>query len=162
MDLYWVDSTLAVASRPRGGDWLDDEMADIRRQGIDVLVSCLLPSEEKELDLTAESQAAKHAGIAFVRTPIEDRGTPTDPSAFAEVVNRLSDDRRAGRHVAIHCRQGLGRSPLVAAALLVRSGQSPDEAWALVAERRRQSVPDTDEQRDWIRSFARSATGHPS
>jgi len=149
-------------ARGNGAMFFDDEMTDIRRQGVDVLVSCLLPSEERDLDLVAESGAAERAGITFVRTPMEDRGTPPDPAAFGEVVNRLSDDRRAGHRVAIHCRQGLGRSPLVAAALLVRSGQAPDEAWALIAERRRQSVPDTDEQRDWIRSFAGSAAGQRS
>ena len=156
MDLYWIDPSLAIASRPRGGDWLDDEMASLRRQGVDILVSCLASPEERELGLSDEERAASRAGIAFARAPIEDRGTPASTADFEGVIRRLTADRRAGRRVAVHCRQGLGRGPLVAAAVLVRSGFSADEAWNLIRERRNQPVPDTDEQREWVHAFARN------
>ncbi len=155
MDLYWIDSSLAIASRPRGGDWLDDEMASLRREGVDLLVSCLVPPEEQELRLSDEERSATGAGITFTRVPIEDRGIPANSSNFEEVIRRLASDRRAGRRVAVHCRQGLGRAPLVAAAVLVRSGLSADEAWSLIRERRNGPVPDTDEQREWVHAFAR-------
>jgi protein-tyrosine phosphatase len=154
MDLYWIDSSLAIASRPRGGDWLDDEMASLRREGVDLLVSCLVPSEEQELRLSDEEPSAIRAGIAFARVPIEDRSIPANTADFEEVIRRLATDRRAGRRVAVHCRQGLGRAPLVAAAVLVRSGWSADEAWSLIQECRNRPVPDTDEQREWIHAFA--------
>lgn len=154
MDLFWIAPSLAVASRPRGGDWLDDEMADLRRQGVDVVVSCLTTSEEIELQLTEEVASAARHGIAFVRAAMEDRGTPSSRSAVEQVVERISDGRTSGQGVVIHCRQGLGRAPLIAAATLVRSGMSPDDAWTLIADRRTRPVPDTDEQREWIRAFA--------
>jgi len=162
MDLFWIDSSLAIASRPRGGDWLDDEMASLRRQGVDLLVSCLVPPEEQELGLSDEERLATGAGIAFTRVPIEDRGTPASTANFEEVIRRLALDRRAGRRVAVHCRQGLGRAPLVAAAVLVRSGLSAEEAWSLIRERRNQPVPDTDEQREWVHAFARNGGGERS
>jgi protein-tyrosine phosphatase len=154
MDLFWVDGSLAVASRPRGGDWLDDEMADVERQGIDLIVSCLTPLEEAELGLEDEPEAASRRGIAFLRIPMDDRGTPASTAKVDEVVREMSEHRASGGHVAVHCRQGLGRAPLVVAAALVRSGMEPEDAWSLIAERRDKPVPDTEEQRQWIRSFA--------
>jgi hypothetical protein len=41
----------------QAGDWPDDEMVDLRRRGVDLLVSCLTPSEELELDLTSETRS---------------------------------------------------------------------------------------------------------
>lgn len=154
MELFWVDGSLAVASRPRGGDWLDDELADLERQGIDLIVSCLTPLEEAELDLEDESEAASRRGIAFVRIPMEDRGTPASTAKVDEVVREMDKHRASGGHVAVHCRQGLGRAPLVVAAALVRSGMGPEDAWSLIAERRDKPVPDTEEQGQWIQSFA--------
>lgn len=155
MDLYWIDSSLAISSRPRGEDWLEDEMADLRRQGVNLVVSCLTRPEEREIGLIDEEQAAQRLGLTFIRSPMEDRTTPADVVGFEKIINRLLAERHSGRKVAIHCRQGLGRAPLVAASLLVRSGMKSDAAWSLIAERRQRDIPDTEEQREWVRSFAR-------
>ena len=36
---------LSTMARPRGGDWLADEMAALRRRGVDVLVCALTDPE---------------------------------------------------------------------------------------------------------------------
>lgn len=156
MDLHWIDPTLAVASRPRGGDWLDDDLKALKRDGVDVLVSCLEPDEESELGLNGEADAARQAGLTFLAAPIVDRGTPDDMSAFTGLLDELMLARADGRQIAVHCRQGLGRGPLVAATLLVRSGMLADEAWRQVAEGRGVPVPETAEQREWLDRFAAS------
>jgi len=51
------------------------------------------------------------------------------------------EDQGTHRH---HCRQGLGRSPLIAAAMLVRDGMTPTEACDAIAIARR-LMPETDE-----------------
>jgi protein-tyrosine phosphatase len=56
-----------------------------------------------------------------------------------------------GRNVAIHCRQSVGRSGLIAAGLLVTSGTDVDKAVRLVSAARGQIVPETDVQLQWIR-----------
>lgn len=154
MRLYWVDDGVAVAARPRGSDWLGDEMAQLRADGVDILVSCLTGPEEEDLGLTAESTIAGEQGIEFVRLPIEDRDVPADMTAFTSVLQRLDLSRHQGRRLAIHCRQGLGRSPLVAAALLVVAGASPDAAWTAVGAERGVPVPETEAQRAWLERFA--------
>ena len=45
---------LAIVPRPRGGDWLADEIQALREAGVDVLVSLLTADEVAELDLARE------------------------------------------------------------------------------------------------------------
>jgi hypothetical protein len=51
--LYWLNNSLsgrlAISARPRGGDWLEDEIEGWRRQGVGVILSLLTDSENKEL-----------------------------------------------------------------------------------------------------------------
>jgi hypothetical protein len=48
-NLYWVDGPwpgkLALAARPRGGDWLGDEVVSWKRNGVDAVLSLLTPEE---------------------------------------------------------------------------------------------------------------------
>jgi hypothetical protein len=64
-------------ARPRGGDWLADELHALRRRGVDMVVCALTDPELMDLELTGETQAA---GLAFVRIPVSDRGVPWQPS----------------------------------------------------------------------------------
>lgn len=98
---------LAISARPRGGDWLPDEIRAWLRAGIDTVVSLLTATEAD-----------------------------------------------CGRPVSVHCRQGIGRSSLVAAGLLIERGLHPDEALRRIEAARHTRVPETREQRSWIDSFA--------
>lgn len=150
MDRFTVDPTLAVTTRPRGGDWLSDEPSELCRARVDVLVSCLTPSEEHEFELSEEADLATNAGMEFIRAPIADFGVPADPRAFDAMLELLLAERRRGASIAVHCRQGIGRSPLVVASVLVREGETPERAWIRIAHARRRPVPDTDAQRAWL------------
>jgi len=59
------------------------------------------------------------------------------------------------KNILIHCRMGVGRAAMIAAALLVRRGQSVEEAFAQIAAARGCAVPDTSEQRAWAAKLAR-------
>jgi hypothetical protein len=119
MELFWVNDVLAVATRPRGGDWLRDDLAEGLGRGVQILVSCLTREEESDLGLDGELEAAQSLG-----------------------------------KVGIYCRQALGRSPLVAAAVLVQRGMTATAAWETVARARGRAVPETEEQRLWLVGFA--------
>ncbi len=58
-----------------------------------------------------------------------------------------------GKHIAIHCRIGIGRSAMIAAATLVALGEAIERAFALVQEARGYEVPDTSEQRVRLSAF---------
>ena len=49
---------------------------------------------------------------------------------------------------------GIGRSALVAACLLKSQGIGVDEAFAMISRARGFSVPDTEEQREWVKGWA--------
>jgi len=156
--LYWIDGPwpgrLAIMPRPRGGDWLDDEIRLWRRAGADVLVSLLTREEEAELMLTDEQEICRTNSIEFVSFPIVDRSVPVSVEAFHDQVNQLAEQLANGKNVAVHCRQGIGRAALVAICLLILSGKEPAASIERVSAARGCPVPETPEQRRWIADFA--------
>lgn len=161
-DLYWLDGPwpgrVALAARPRGGDWLQDDLAGWKRSGVDAVLSLLTPEEERDLDLHDEGTAARTQGLEFSSLPIPDRQVPKSESKLAGALDAVNKTLSTGRNVVVHCRQGIGRSGLVAACLLVKNGMSPGAAVDLVSAARGVSVPETAEQRDWIDHYATALT----
>lgn len=153
-DLFWIPGPwrgrLAIAPRPRGGDWLGDEAGAWRRAGINVVVSLLEAQEAAELGLDDERQAAQHQAIGFISFPIPDRGIPAAAEAAVAVIGLIVAQLDAGKNVAVHCRQGIGRSGLGASGVLMSSGIKAAEAMQIVSTARGVSVPETLEQRRWI------------
>src|SRR5579872_7478930 len=131
-DLFWIPGPwrgrLAVMTRPRGGEWLEDEVKGWHRAGLDIIVSLLESDEAAELGLAKEGSIAESGGIQFRSFPIPDRGVPAstaDVHGFLSSVIRVLE---GGKAVGIHCRQGIGRSGMIAAALLVTSGLNSSQA----------------------------------
>jgi protein-tyrosine phosphatase len=142
-----LPGTLSTMAAPQGD--LDVILPALREQGVDTLVSLLPADQTAMLLLTDEPYAAYRSGLAFRSLPVPDLGVP-DHAAFARPLRELSDELNAGRHVLVHCWGGVGRSSMVAAALLVIRGSTPEAAWHRVAYARGVPVPETDEQRDWV------------
>ena len=156
--IFWIPGPwpgrLAILPRPRGGDWLDDETRAWRKAGVGAVVSLLEPQEEAELDLARESESATASGLAFLSFPISDRGVPGTREAVAAFATQLAGTLRAGTNVGVHCRQGIGRSALIAAVTLISAGEEIDSALRTIAHSRGVAVPETEEQRRWIADFA--------
>jgi protein-tyrosine phosphatase len=153
---YWIDPSLAVAAAPWGGSDLAAEMADLRTDGVDVVLSCLTPAEAEELELADEAAAARRAGLRFWAYPMADFGLPADRASFLRLIAQMRRARGRGQHLLIHCRGGLGRSPLLAACLLIREGQDAGKVLNTISAIRGALVPETQAQYRWIREYARS------
>lgn len=154
-EIFWIEpGRLAVLPRPRGGDWLADEVRSLRVAGVDVLVSLLTPEEAAELDLAGEADCCAGCGIDFLSFPFADRSLPASEAEALALVRRLAALVAGGKAVAVHCRQGVGRSALVTACVLAALGERPDAALEQVASARGCPVPDTAEQRAWVLRFA--------
>jgi protein-tyrosine phosphatase len=153
-ELYWIckvgEGRLGVMPRPRGGDWLFDELCSLRELGVDVLISLLEAHEVDEVDLGEEENACKANEIAFISFPIPDRCVPESTQAVRVLADSVLAKVRSGLNVAIHCRAGIGRSSLIAATVLKLSGISVDDAFQKIASARGCAVPDTPEQRKWV------------
>ena len=157
-DVYWINGPwagkLAILARPRGADWLVDEVAGWKNAGLDVVVSLLTEGENSELGLIYERELVQQLGLTFISFPIADYSVPTSKKELQQLVSTLEESLVAGDCVGIHCRQGIGRSSLVAACVFVTSGESPETAFQQITNARGLSVPDTSEQRDWVSAFA--------
>jgi predicted protein tyrosine phosphatase len=140
---------LAIMPRPRGGEWLEREIASLKHSGVTDLVSMLMPPEEIELGLQSEAQFCNDIGLRFHRHPVNDRGIPEQPGFNAFIDSLLPYLAQQG-FIAIHCRAGIGRSAVAAAALLCRLGVSAPDAVTLISQARGFDIPDTDEQLDFI------------
>jgi len=161
-ELYWLDESwpgkLAVGPRPRGGEWLKDDVAAWKRAHINAVLSLLTPDEEREMDLREEAGAVRAQGIDFTSFPIRDRQIPSSETKWSEVLEKLARDLTSGKNLLVHCRQGIGRSGLAAACLLVKRGMSPGAAVEVVSAARGVTIPETAEQRDWIDHYAAALT----
>jgi len=139
-----------MAARPRGGDWLRDEVNALSTEGIDVLVSMLTEEESIALGLERESEDCEAVAIKFVNLPIPDRSVPADTDDFLRSVEQLVEIIRDGRSLAVHYRASIGRSSVLAVSVLVRLGWDANEAFHAVESARGCSIPDTPEQRKWV------------
>ena len=157
-DLYRIPldgpGRLAISARPRGHDWLADEVAGWQRAGVGLVVSLLEPDEEKELGLTDEAAECAARGIRFAALPVPDRGVPANPAAVAAVVSDVLATLAGGGGVATHCRQGIGRSAVFVAVVLKSLGLTTDEAIRRVSAARGRPTPETAEQAGWIARYA--------
>ncbi len=154
MSLYWIDlpacGRLAIAARPRAGDWLADEVAGWRREGVDIVISLLESSEVAELDLRQEAELCRQEHLRFVSFPIADRAVPSSTNEAIALARSAAQWLGEGKGVVIHCRAGIGRAAMIAACVLVCLGADAGAAFATIAKARGVSVPDTDEQRQWV------------
>ena len=140
-----------MMARPKGNDWLEDEIRKLGFLGINTVVSLLEKHEEIELEIEKEDNLCQKYDIEFVSFPIRDRGVPEEIEPFLRLISKIDRRLRDDKKVAIHCRMGIGRTSLVAAGILMKSGYKPDGIFEFLSEKRTLDVPDTDEQAQWIK-----------
>jgi protein-tyrosine phosphatase len=163
-EVFWIGATngaigsmLAIVLRPRGDEWLEDEMRRLKLNGVQTIVSMLESWEAEGLGLAREEQLAGQNGLNFLSYPISDRETPSDISSFYRFAAALADRVRGGERIGVHCRGSIGRSTVMAASVLIHLGWKPTEALKAIALARGCPVPDTEEQRDWILAYEATA-----
>ena len=144
-EIFWIigdpPAPLAIVLRPRGGEWLEEELLRLKEGGIEILVSLLEADEAAMLDLAEEAGLARQAGMTFLSYPIPDTRIPPDPAAFRRLVQGLANLLRAGKWVGVHCRGSIGRSTVTAACTLIELGWAPHAALMAIAEARGCMVP---------------------
>jgi protein-tyrosine phosphatase len=140
------------------GVWERDLDADLMRLSktyeIAVLVSLIEDHELIELQIPTLVERAQAHGIMVSRFPIRDGDLPRDMPRFHDLVRFVVNEAVAGRHVAIHCKGGLGRAGTVGGCVLRASGLDSDDALRELASTRSPNCPETGKQREFVRTFA--------
>jgi protein-tyrosine phosphatase len=161
--VYWVGTAaplrLGILPRPRGGDWLEDEIRSLRDQGVNVVVSLLTAEEVEELCLELEPVLCRAEGIEFLTFPIDDRDVPSNEQDACDFVRTLHQRVAQGRSVVIHCRAGIGRSATIAALVMAAHGILAEDAFRQVGDARGCAVPDTSDQKAWAVAVSQKLRG---
>jgi protein-tyrosine phosphatase len=144
-NLYWIEGPwrgrLAIVERPRGGDETAEDIAALRQAGIDVLVSMLSAEEAAALGLAEEAQLCEDEGIAFLAMSVTNLVVPRSGNELRRLAESLGERLRAGESVGVHCRFSIGRSGLLASALLIDGRIEPEAAFERVSLARGAAVP---------------------
>jgi protein-tyrosine phosphatase len=156
-EVFWIEGNppvgLAIVLCPRGDNRLGDDLKNIKRSGVQTLVSLLEPEEAGWLGLAEEGPLAKELGMHFVSYPIQDVQVPASMDAFRIFVAGLADRLRAGERIGMHCRASIGRAPLTAACTLIHLGWNANDALVAIRAVRGYPIPDTQEQLRWILNY---------
>ena len=143
---------LSVMAKPVQGEYVEDEFEGFATLGINKIVCLLEDWEQKEVGLASEEELCGKNEIEFISFPIPDRGLPNTDSAL-KLATTLFDEIAAGKHIVIHCRAGIGRTGIIAGAVLLKSGKTSNEAIELISKARGVRIPDTEEQEKWLNSL---------
>ncbi|UZR95858.1 protein-tyrosine phosphatase family protein [Chondrinema litorale] len=158
MRIYWVDELqsgkIGMMARPRGNDWLEDEIKKLSLKNVDILLSLLETQEIRELELEEEAYFCKKYNLQFLHFPIQDRNIPENKKAFIRLVSFLASQIKLGKKIVIHCRMGIGRTATVTAALLIKCGFSAKGIFEFLKQKRELQVPDTEQQIKFIEEIS--------
>lgn len=122
-------------------------------QGINTVISLLLPEEIAKLGLTEEENMCTKHGIEFINFPVKDMDIPNleQLKAFNQ---QLKQKIEQGKSITIHCHGGRGRAGTVAITLMKEFGYTTEEATKLAQEGRQdKNVPVCDIQREFVKIY---------
>ena len=141
---------LAIMPRPRLEPGYPESIATLSAVGIGRVVSLLEPAESSMLGLDDEARTVVANGMQFASFPISDFGLPSSVKETASLCAEMYQQLTAGTNILLHCRAGVGRSGLMAAAIMLQGGFDPEQAFKQISNLRGASVPETAEQREWL------------
>lgn len=130
-----------IASKPGSSTELEYDISNLTKLGENVVLCSLLTNNEaREFNLEEEQQVCEKHNIEFLHLEILDESIP-GYQEFLELVNLLVKKIRISNIVIIHCKHGIGRSGMIAVAILLNFGYSLDKACNFLSKVRGYKVP---------------------
>lgn len=159
--VYWIEGVhpngkLGITARPRGGDWLVDDVRIWKECGVNLVVSLLTDDEVMTYLLASEAAECAAVGIDLIRFPIEDMSVPQEMTSADDLIRQILSRLDQGERIVIHCRIGIGRSSTFAAAVMTHLGEMPPKSFQTISKFRGHDVPDTDSQIAWVAEYTSS------
>lgn len=105
-----------------GGQHRQHGMASFARRGISAVLNLRAESDDIVRGCATEQ---------YLHLPVIDR-TPPTLEQLEQGVAFINEQIASGGTVYIHCREGVGRAPTMAAAYLVSTGMTPNDAWMMI------------------------------
>lgn len=128
LNMSWITPQLAVGGRIR-----PEDMRRLAARGVTRIVDTRAEHRDDEAALAAH-------GIGLLYLPTLDT-YPLTVEQLKEGTSWIVEQIAHGERVLVHCEHGVGRSVLLAAAVLVAGGMSAHDAIQLVQRRRWQAAP---------------------
>jgi protein-tyrosine phosphatase len=162
---YWVmPERLLAGEHPAGND-----ASETRARLVLLGGACI----NYFVDLTEQGEMPEYRALLprqshYLHFPIRDMAVPADVGEMLLLLARIERALALGRRIYVHCRMGIGRTGLVVGCFLAERGATGPAALATLNElwlsseraKRWPTVPQTDEQADFIRLWHRHARPH--
>jgi ADP-ribosyl-[dinitrogen reductase] hydrolase len=159
---YWaLPGKLLAGEHPAGAspELTRTRLASLIASGVSCFIDLTHPEEQP--DYAAQLPDT----VQYFRMPLPDHGTPAAPAQMAEILDCLRAALHEGRTVYLHCRAGIGRTGMAIGCLLAETGHGGEVAleelnrlWQQSARSRQWvSIPETDAQSDYVRTWSRTA-----
>lgn len=132
---------------------LAEDMAYYMNLGINTIVCLLEKPEMIARGLALEEHLCRELDLRFEHFAIPDRAIPSNLNAFHALVDKLDAELKQGRHLAIHCYAGIGRTGVLAGSLLIRNGMTPQAAIELMSTIRGRNMPQTQAQYEFLMKY---------
>jgi len=145
--------SLTIGPRP-GRKILATWTDDLKSLGISHVVSLIEMREIERHGLQDELQQLAHHDIGFTHFPIGDLSLP-DGGKFVSLISDLREMLAAGENLFVHCAGGVGRAGTTASCLLIQFGEDAEIAMQRVSKARGETVPETEEQIQFVRRWKR-------
>jgi protein-tyrosine phosphatase len=136
---YWLSDDIAISRAPSARD-----VRGMQRAGVRSVLDMRLEAADR-------SEHFDRRGMRYLRLPVAEGSAPTlDELRLVTdwILERMNDGP-----VLVHCREGRGRSALVACAVLLRQGAPLFNAYQTL-RRARPEASLSDEQADALAAFA--------
>jgi len=122
----------------RSDSRLEADLRAIASWGASVIVTLMEEVELEILQVGHLPEAVVENGMQWIHLPIRNRMLPG--IEFEDVWSEVGDELRSilarGGKILIHCQEGVGRTGIIAARLLIEMGVDTDEAMKLVRKAR--------------------------
>ena len=151
--LQLKQGSITMMPRPPGSHQLKVFASFLASQSIDKVVSLLQIKEANSLGLEFEETELEKQGVEFINFQIKDHNVPQFILPFNQLVQILTEDIKQGKNIAIHCYAGIGRTGMLAAAVLINLGERVDSALIKLSKTRGLRVPETLQQISWLHHY---------
>ncbi len=130
----WVTGKMLLHSMPGRFEAIDRVWQQVRNDAVGSIV-CLTEQYEIRLKSAQYADALDNGTVpcAVLAFEIGEGGVPEDRDAFWGLANDVANRLRVGEVVLIHCAGGIGRTAMLAVAVLLALGEPVIEAESVVS-----------------------------